>query len=223
MAKSKYRPLKSSVRKPKSVARRMYEKTLAKLQSLSAKNIKSRGLENTAKASNKHPTMKDRTVRVMPLKMATHLVHQLPETDLTRKGLSLKKLLRTTPKLFHYNAEDVIIQKLDKKKTKTGLPAVQAKAYSVDQYRPNKTKRVHDLYIIGLDSQTKPINGQRRVLVSCSCESYVFTFEYANAKYGASKIIYGNGDAPDFTNPAQAPGMCKHLVALSNELIKKGI
>lgn len=218
-----YKSLKSSVRKPKSVARKMYEQALNKLKSLSATNVKSKGLTNTVKTNKKHPAMPNRAVRVMPLKAATHLITQLPDTDLSRKGLSLKKLLRTTPKLYHYNAEDVIIQKLDKKKTKSGLPAIQAKAYSVDPYRPNKTKRVHDLYIIGIDIQGKPVSGQKRVLVSCSCENYVFAWEYANAKHGASKLIYGNGDAPDFTNPAQAPGLCKHLTALAKEIIKKGM
>lgn len=219
-----YKPIKSSVRKTKSVARRMHEERQRKIkefQAHSANKTAQKKPTSADKAKTKRIELKDRVVRVVPLKQNAGIVQQLPDTVLTRKGKSLKELLRGTPPLFKHNAKHVIISKLIRKKTKSGLPAVEAIAYSVDPYRPNKTRREHKLYIIGLDSQTTPINKQRRVLVSCPCENYVFTWEYANALHGASKLVYSNGEPPTFTNPGNAVGLCKHCVALAEELVKK--
>lgn len=166
-----------------------------------------------------------------PLKAST-LVKQLPETELTRKGMTLRQLIKNTPNIFRVNAEDVVIKKLTHTKTKTGMPAISAVAYTNDRYRPMKVRRNHTIYVIGLDKVSvtdpapafdKPINKHRKVLVSCQCESYVFVWEYANAAHGASRIVYGNGRAPVVTNPRLATGMCKHLVAVATKIIQKGL
>jgi hypothetical protein len=224
---TKYSGIKSSIRKVRSVAQRMHDDRVQQV-SLSAR-AKSKPLQNTAKEAQKkfqseHPSMPDRTVRIMPFKEMTHLVPQVPESPLTMKGLSLKALVRGTPKLYKYNAREVVIESLAFKKTRSGLPAAQAVCYSLDSPygKAEKGVRKHKQTVIGLDSQTQPISKQRRVLVSCSCEAYVFNLEYANATYGAGKIVYGNGDAPNFTNPGQAYGLCKHLYTVAEALITKG-
>ena len=220
----KIKKLRSSVPKQKSVARRMFEESVKRMKSLSARNVKAKPLHNSAKFNDKHPPLKDRTIRVTPLKPNGMLVRQLPETELSRKGLSLAKLFSTTPKHTKWLAESCIIKKLDKKKTKSGLPAIQARVYTHDPYSDiPEANRTYDLYVIGIDSQTTPINRQRRVLVSCSCPDYCFTHEYANAVHGASKIIYSNGEPPRVKNVGLAPGLCKHLVALTREIKEKGL
>jgi len=101
---------------------------------------------------------------------------QLPETYHTLKGMTLRQLLRGTPKLFINNAADVIVTKVAKTKTKSGMPAMSCIAYTSDPYRPHKLRRDHKLHIIGLD-KTKtntpdlitPVNKHKKVLVSCDC------------------------------------------------------
>lgn len=220
-----YRPIKSSVSHRKSEAKKMFEERQKAIRVFASysKNKSTSASKKTSqdKARESSLTTAQRVVRVVPIRQAS-VVKQLPETPLMRKGLSLKQLLRTTPNLMKYNSEEVIISKLTRKKTKSGLPAIEAVTYSADPYRPNKTRREHKAYIIGIDSQEQPITKQRRVMISCGCENYVFTWEYANALHGASKLVYGNGDAPTFTNPGNAPGMCKHLVAITKEITAKG-
>jgi len=152
---------------------------------------------------------------------------QLPETDLSRKGMTLRQLVRGTPRLMVNNSQDVELYEKKITKTRSGLPALKAVAITNDPFRPNKVRRKHNTFIIGaeLDKENnpakKPINRHRKIICSCSCESYVFTFEYANAAHGASRIVYGNGEPPVVTNPSMAPGLCKHLVAAARELIRK--
>lgn len=218
MAKSTYRGLKSSVRKVQSAAKRMFTERL-KMPSLSAR-AKAKPLVNSVK-ENKGKTKHKNVVQVLPMKPIGTLVQQLPVTDLTIKGMSLKALLRKTPKLMKYNSHYVVVKKMGKKKTKTGLPAIQGQCFSEDGVGASRT--IYDLYVIGLDSKDKPVSQQKRVLVSCNCQNYTYTWEYANAYHGCSKIIYGNGEAPNFTNPGYMPGMCKHLCAFTDEIIKKGL
>lgn len=220
-----YKPIKSTVKKMVSAAKQMFLDRQKKIKEFRSHSVNKTAIKKK-KAEETKPSrieLKDRVVRVIPLKQNAGIVKQLPDTALSRKGLSLKTLVRNTPKLFKANADHVIVSKLVRKKTKSGLPAIEAVAYSSDPYRPNKTRRDHKIYIIGLDSQTDPISKQRRVLCSCSCENYVFTWEYANAIHGASKLVYGNGDAPTFTNPELRPGLCKHLIAVAEELTRKGV
>lgn len=217
---TKYKGIRSSIRAVKSEARKQYESGLKKLKSLSARNIKAKPLVNSVKEKAKTKTRTTNAVQVIPMKPVGTLVQQLPATALTIKGMSLKGLLRKTPKLFKANSKHVVVKKLKKAKTKTGLPAIQGKCFSEDFTGAKQT--IYDLYVIGIDSKTTPVSQQKRVLVSCNCASYVFTFEYANAHHGCSKIIYGNGDAPDYTNPGKLPGMCKHLVAFTAEIVQKG-
>lgn len=223
-----YKGLKSSVRKVRSIAQRMHDARTQQI-SLSARS-KAKPLTNTAKEAQKkflseHPSQPNRTVRIMPFKEMTNLVPQPPETPITLRGVSLKALIRGTPKLFRYNSRDVVIEKFNKSKTRSGLPAIQSVCYSLDSPygKAEQGIRKHKQYVIGLDSQTDPIIKQRRVLVSCSCEAYVFNLEYANAIHGAGKIVYGNGEAASFTNPANAFGLCKHLYKVAEEIVKKGI
>lgn len=150
---------------------------------------------------------------------------QLPETEMVKNGMTLRQLLRSTPRLMMNNSLDVKIVEFTKTRTKSGLPAIKGVTVTKDPFRPDKVERRHNTFIIGMetinnDPVDKPLNRHKKVICSCSCESYMYTFEYANAAHGASRIVYGNGDPPVVTNPKLAPGLCKHLVALATKLIK---
>lgn len=155
---------------------------------------------------------------------------QLPETDATRKGLSLRKLLRGTPRLMVANAAHVDIVSFKKTSTKSGMPAIKASCISLDPFRPAKIIRKHSVYIIGAERDAegnplvnKSVNKHSKVLVSCGCENFMYTWEYANAANGASRIIYCNGEPPVVTNPSLAFGLCKHLVAVAQHIISRDL
>jgi hypothetical protein len=151
---------------------------------------------------------------------------QLPETEISKKGMTLRKLLRSTPRLMMNNSVDVEALEFKRTKTRSGLPAIKAITITNDPYRKDKVIRKHKTFIIGAETDDdnnpvdKPINKHKKVICSCDCESWVFTFENAVAEHGASRIVYGNGEPPVVTNPSLAPGLCKHLVAVATKLIK---
>jgi len=222
----KYTGIKSSVKKTKSPAKRNAER--ASKARTSTRKTKYKGLESTAaKAKPKKAAtrttraQKVRQVRIMPLQ-GQNLVQQLPETSLSKKGLTLKQLYRNTPRLMKENGSETTVRKFKRTKTASGLPAVTATCRHFDTWRPDATPRDHKVTIIGRLHDLKISDRNQKVLVSCDCENNTYMWEYANAKYGAARIIYGNGDKPNFTNPGETPGLCKHLIATADAVISKG-
>ena len=144
----------------------------------------------------------------------------LPDPVRAAKGLSLTKLWRSTPAYFKNKArdDDVKLKSYKLTKTKGGMPAIVAKATSMAQRPP---RRVHTCSVIGLDKEVPQLSSQKRVLVSCDCESYMFTWEYANWTWGAARILYSNGDPAVVKNPGNKPGVCKHLVELISTIMER--
>lgn len=220
--RSKYKPLPVS---KKNTARR---KSKAKTEGEKARKRKPKSqMSKTAQKPKKVVfSKKPYSYRLSALNPQTP--KQLPETELTRKGMTLRKLLRGTPKLMVNNSIDVELLELKKTKTKSGMPAIKAVSITNDPWRPGKVIRKHKTFIIGADQDEegnpskKPVNKHKKVIVSCDCENYVFMWEYANAAHGASRIVYSNGEPPIVTNPGLAPGLCKHLVAVATNIIKAG-
>lgn len=111
-----------------------------------------------------------------PLKLNPRTPIQLPETTETRKGMTLKQLMRSTPRLFVNNAKDVVIVSAKKAKTRSGMPAFVAETMTQDLYRPDRYPRKRTVHVIGLDkfksgdpNVEKPISEHRRVLIQCDC------------------------------------------------------
>ena len=131
------------------------------------------------------------------------------------KGLSLKQLLNATPALMRNNAKFTGVKSLRHANTRNGMPAIRAKVWS----QTGRNKQVYSCDVIAKEDPDKPIYKQSKVLVSCSCENFMYTWEYANNHWGAAKIKYSNGEPPTVTNAGLHPGMCKHLVCLAQEII----
>jgi len=77
----------------------------------------------------------------------------------------------------------------------------------------------HKGYVKFLKPLEDPSKWRRaQVEVSCDCRDFKYKWEVANHTEGSARIVYSNGKAPKETNPNFKPGMCKHLIAVRNEL-----
>ena len=140
--------------------------------------------------------------------------------DRSEKGLSLKALLKSTPPYVKMKARDeVVIKKYTPdSRTKGGHPAVTAICVSMTHKVPVR----HRSSIIGLDKDISSVGRQKRVIVSCGCEDFMYTWEYALSTWGAARIKYCNGEPAVVKNPGNYPGMCKHLVEVAKLIIQQG-
>ena len=150
---------------------------------------------------------------------------EVPSTQRAEKGMTLRKLLKATPPFIVSNSSDVIIKKLNSSaSTKAGFPAITA----ITDCKEKGGRKTHKCSIISLERPDKSVSrsklnvggANKRVLVSCNCENFLFQWEYALWTWGASKIKFSNGDPAKFTNPGNVPGMCKHLVAVAKTVIE---
>lgn len=178
----------------------------------------SKGVKTISSAgkSRRMTRSEKRVVSVTPF--TPKQVPQPPTTAKSQKGLSLNKLVAASPRFMKETAMECYVSHVKRGKTSKALPFITAQVRHKDPFRPNKTVRLHETMIVGLDSPFDKITKQKRVMVSCSCENFVFMWEYADAEHGAARIIYGNGEPPGFTNPGHAPGLCKHLLALASAM-----
>ncbi len=213
---------KSGAKKPKlsKAAKEAATRTKAHKQARNGKLAKAVKTLSAATKSRRMTKGEKRAILITPFK--PQIVKQPDRTPKMDKGLSLNMLIKSTPRLMKENAMECYVTAYRTKKTPKGLKVVTASVRHKDPLRPNKTVRIHKPVIIGLEDPFKPIHKQKRVMVSCPCENFVYMWEYADAEHGAAKIIYGNGEAPDFTNPGRAPGLCKHLTALADLLKRNG-
>ena len=190
-----------------------------------AEKVKERMADKKAVVHKSSRSGKERLAKGIPYKLKrleAMPVRMLPETAASKKGMSLRQLIRATHPFFINNAVDVEAKSVTKKRTKTNRPVAAGQMVTYDIWRKDRVRRVHDSYIIGMDDdQDKPIHRHTKVLVQCSCENFVFVWEYANATVGASRLIYSNGEPPRMTNPRLAVGLCKHLVALAKIIMEK--
>lgn len=214
--KPRARPVKVSDAKKAADARNKAAK-LAR----TGKYSKAIKVQKEASKSRKMTKTEKQVIAAKPF--VPQIVPQPPQTAVSEKGMTLRQLMKSTPRLMVENSFDCYITKLKRGKTKKGLPVVTSRVRFKDPFRPSAQVRLHEVLIVGLDDPFKPINKQKRVLVSCGCENYVYMWEYANAVHGAARIIYGNGAPPSYTNPANQPGLCKHAYRLAREMIELGI
>jgi hypothetical protein len=140
--------------------------------------------------------------------------------ELTRaeKGLSIIALLKNTPPYVKATARDeVILKKLSAMKTKGGHHAIAGVCKSVA-----KGSKPHKCSVIGLDKDQAKLSKQKRVIVSCDCEFFMYYSEYALSTWGAARIKYSNGEPAVVRNPGNLPLVCKHLVKLLRAVKEHG-
>ncbi len=215
---SKPRPVKVSEAKKAQLARDKAAK-LAR----SGKYSKAVKVVKEANKTKSRRMTKTEKIAIAQRPFVPKIVPQPPSSQLSDKGLSVKKLMQSTPRLMRENSYDCYAKTLKRGKTRKGLPVCTARVQHKDPERPNKIVRFHECMFVGLDDPFKPIHKQKRVMVSCSCENFVYVWEYANALHGASRIVYGNGEPPAYTNPSNQPGLCKHTYKLAQILFDEGI
>lgn len=83
---------------------------------------------------------------------------------------------------------------------------------------PGDFSRKHKIWIKDLDE--KDIMSSKRLWVSCDCDRFQYTWEYALTKRGASSIRFSNGEPPVDKNPRQLPAGCKHIYRVLAHLAK---
>lgn len=96
------------------------------------------------------------------------------------------------------------------------LPTAAAKVYSLDKVRGGHRKHV---YVV----VAKWLNHRGHVHLSCSCPDFMYTYEYALTRKGASSIKYCDGTPPVERNIRGIPGACKHLIHLMDHMTDTGL
>ena len=131
--------------------------------------------------------------------------------------MTMRQILASTPPSRRSASEWVKIIGLKVRKSPEGYPLVLAQTIATNypdgrRKIPQPTHR----YVSTIEVR------RQYVIVSCSCDDFKYTFEYALNKRGAAKIEYSNGEPPVERNPKLVPGVCKHLFALGKKLIETG-
>lgn len=140
------------------------------------------------------------------------------ERTRSERGMSLAGLLKNTPPYIKLTARDTVrLKKLKSATTKGGFPAIQGLCQSERAGAP-----AHKCSIIGLNKANSLLSTQKRVVVSCSCEFFMYYCEYALMTWGAARIKYSNGEPAVVRNPANVPLLCKHLVKAARAIKEHG-
>ncbi len=131
--------------------------------------------------------------------------------------MKLSQLVKMSGKLRKINSGFVRIVAYKEGRDKKGFAVALAKSYTPTVFKGGKRQAAKDKskYVTKITF----IDNKLNVKVSCSCADFVFGgWEYANAKRGAADIIFGNGEPPTVKNPDNRPGLCKHLLAVAEEV-----
>ncbi len=81
------------------------------------------------------------------------------------------------------------------------VPTAGAKVHSLDKINGRYKRNVYVCV-------AKWLNQRGHVHLSCSCPDFMYTWEVALTRKGASSIKYSNGDLPVDRNPRGTPGAC---------------
>lgn len=121
-------------------------------------------------------------------------------------GVTISKLMRSTPSDTTLRSQSVRVLSTNRLMSKNGFPTLSCICKSTEPttaHRPPKHKVLIRL-----------MNRKDKLWVSCSCESFMYNWEYALMKNGGSSIKYSNGDPATRTNPRNIPGVCPHIYKL---------
>ncbi len=131
---------------------------------------------------------------------------------------TLKQLLQKTDAGRFERAQKVRVTQFKYAKSRViKVPVAIAQTYSQDKKKGDKVPKWYK-YATRIEFHDKG-----KVKVGCSCSDFLYTFSYLLEKNGAATQQYSNGDPPESRNPRNIVGVCKHVIALTQSLAKKGL
>ena len=140
--------------------------------------------------------------------------------------LTIKQILGATPRATQLSSRDVTLSKVERKvKRVSRNPILRAvTSTNVDANgRPKSKISKYQTSVEGLMGDGSLIS-QKYVKVSCSCDAFTYWgSEWALHKQGAADIVHSNGQPPDIRNPRYTPHCCKHVAALLQYVLRKGL
>lgn len=189
---------------------------------------KYRGIPKQKSVSARTAKPKPKIMAVEEKKRAVRIVKYTPKANVPQppqlsSHISMQQIMYATPRDVSSLAPEIVIDKFQRTKTLKGFSAIKAVAIHYDRLRPDATLRPHEVTVIGTEAPGVPISKQKMVYCSCDCEDWCFRWEYAVAAHGGTRLLYGNGEAPNITNPQLAAGCCKHLYAVFKEIQRKKV
>jgi hypothetical protein len=124
---------------------------------------------------------------------------------------NVAQMIKATPKRFKERAEEVKVKL---------LTVTNKGKYMYSTFTPSSGQTYKQF--------VKPVPGQFKigsinddVIVHCSCPHFKYTNEVSLWMANASQIISSNGQKPVVTNKGMKKMVCKHLVAVLNDLKKR--
>lgn len=133
-------------------------------------------------------------------------------------AMTMKQIINKAGSIRRNASAYVDLLQTKVKKSKAGNPLVVCKTRSnATPQGKAKAKGSANTYVTTIE-----VLPSSKVIVSCSCDDFMYTWEAALNLKGAARIEYSNGELPNEKNPTNIPGCCKHLVALGQSLIDKG-
>ena len=149
-----------------------------------------------------------------------------------RNGLTLRMLIKANIQvrlpLAHVGTLNILSTSQGVARSKSGKhDCIKFKIKDSVRTTPRDPIKRHDVLVRFKDTQQKTkglaLSGKNvNVVVSCSCEFFMYMCEYALTHFSASFIKYSNGQPPLQTNPSLIPFTCKHLHLALMQIAKKG-
>ena len=141
-----------------------------------------------------------------------------PPTPGGRSFLTARQIHKATPSDIKERARYVRVFNVRQATAKNNLPVFQSSTQTT-RYEGGKVQK-GSVYTTTI----KVADKQAHVIVECTCGFHPFYgAEYVLHSHGAAEIKHSNGQAPVIRNPLQQILACKHVIALTEALIRKGL
>ena len=124
---------------------------------------------------------------------------------------SIAQLMKTTPRRFKLRAEDI----------KPTLLNITQAGKLIYKTVTESNHHVHRQYIKPLPNVKGLTTISQNVILHCNCENFTFENEYSLWKTNASHIVNSIMEPPLKTNPGMKKKVCKHLIAVFEDLKKR--
>ena len=138
-------------------------------------------------------------------------------------GLTARQLVNFTPRIVKYRGGFVSLNSRIKKqyiKKPNGFRTLGYKSETITRILGEKP-RLH-YQTIELVKGKRVSDKGATIKVSCDCGFHTFTCEVALFRQGAADIITSNGEYPYIRNPRAIPLVCKHLLVVITNILKRG-